>query len=104
MFTELAMLRDLLMEHMDAEDALPAYRLQRALLANEYGQLITIDDVIGGATAAGLLLVMRDGRELHLTLAPSSSERQKSITAAFAQKQGSATTEDEEAERAAFTA
>lgn len=66
----LQVLRDVLIEHMDSPDTLPSYRVSRVLqLGKTTGRIMSDEDIASGADIPGrLLLTMRDGSELRLTL------------------------------------
>jgi hypothetical protein len=66
----LDVLRDVLVKHMDAPDALPDYQVQSAVFIGKHsGRLMSEDDVISGKDVpGGLRLTMRSGAEYDLTL------------------------------------
>lgn len=66
----LDVLRDVLVEHMDDDDALPHYRVEAAvMIGKRSGRPITEDNVIDGSDAPdGILLTMRNGAQYRLTL------------------------------------
>lgn len=66
----LGVLRDVLIAHMDSPMTMPDYRVQSAVyIGGRSGRLMSEADIISGHDIpSGLLLTMRDGSELRLTL------------------------------------
>jgi hypothetical protein len=65
-------IREVLLQHMDEPGTLEVYRIQDALPVDVFGNAIEDEGLV---EVAGLILTMRDGRQLRLTLTVESQPR-----------------------------